>query len=98
MSRTYRKRLESYTHAWGNIYHWKEWWDHVNPKYELRFGYQWVYRIDKKSRDGKPWGKPPKWFKKMKRKAERSRVNNAMRNEKYDDIPTFKHSDSWDWT
>ena len=95
MSRTYRKHIEDHAHAWGNIYHWKEWWKIKTP---YGYGYAWIHVVNKKARDEKPWGNPPKWFKQMKRRNERAKIKDAMRNEKYESIPHFKHSDRWDWT
>ena len=43
----------------------------------------------------KPYYKPPKWFKVVKRKLERARMNRALREGK--DIPVVKRSDIWDW-
>ena len=94
MSRTYRKQIDHYMHAWGNFYHWKEWWEIKTP---LGYGYAWEYQVNRRARDKKPWGKPPKWFKQQKRRIERAKVQNAMRHEDYENIPHFKHSDSWDW-
>ena len=51
-----------------------------------------------KGRDHKRRDKPPKWFKQMHRRIERTNVNQAIHCEKYDNIPTFKKSDQWDWT
>ena len=95
MSRTYRKHIDHYMHAWNNIYHWREWWDIETP---YGCGYAWVNIVNKRARDEKPWDKPPKWFKQQKRRNERAKVHNAMRNEKYENIPHFKNSDQWDWT
>jgi hypothetical protein len=95
MSRTYRRHVDHYVHAWGNKYHWKEWHE-MNP-FPL-WGYQWVLKVNRKSRDKKRWDKPPKWFKKMHRRMERARVNSRMKNEDYDNIPEFKNTDRWNWT
>ena len=38
---------------------------------------------------------PPKWFKRIKRRCERRRMNAAVRDEKL--IPVFRTSDRWDW-
>ena len=96
MSRTYRKHIEHYTHAHGEIYHWREWFEMGHRG--IYGSYQWINRVDKKCRDEKPWGKPPKWFKQMKRRHERAQVQNVMRHEDYENIPHFKTSDGWDWT
>jgi len=61
-------------------------------------GHQWVNKVDTRCRDQKPWGKPPKWFKQMYRRIERAKVRNTMVHEDYENIPTFKNSDSWNWT
>lgn len=43
----------------------------------------------------KPNYKPPKWFKTLKRRLERARLNRAMREGK--DIPVVKKNDIWEW-
>jgi len=47
-------------------------------------------------RDRKPWWKPPKDFKQLKRKKERAQAKDALRNgeEPIDKIP---HTDVWEW-
>jgi len=96
MSRTYRKHLEDYEYYRGEIYHWKEWFDLGNCG--IYGSARWFRKIDKKCRDKKPWDKPTSEFKKMKRRIERAKIMNAIRNTDYDNIPTFKTSDQWDWT
>jgi len=46
-------------------------------------------------RDIKPWGKPPGWFKRIRRRIRRHKTKMAMRNHK--EIPVEKHNDQWDW-
>ncbi len=47
-------------------------------------------------RDKKPWHKPPKWFKAMRRRQFRAKCKNAMRNGCL--IPIEKNADIWNWT
>jgi len=55
-----------------------------------------------KCNDGKPWYKPPKWFKQMNRQRFRAQVNQALHNHVYkgkDFIPPInKKTDVWEWT
>lgn len=46
-------------------------------------------------RDRKPWWKPNKEFKKLKRRQERARAKQAIREEK--DPPRVRHTDVWEW-
>jgi hypothetical protein len=47
-------------------------------------------------RDHKEGGKPPGWFKRIRRRMRRHREKMAMRNGKV--IPQFKNDDQWNWT
>ena len=40
--------------------------------------------------------KPPKWYKKMKKKIRKAKVKQALR-QGNEEIPTFKKTDTWDW-
>ena len=51
----------------------------------------------KYGRDKKPYYKPPKWFKRMRRQIERTKIRDSMKSEEYDNLPRFKNSDQWDW-
>lgn len=65
--------------------HW-EWWT---------AGIRGEYWINRKSRDHKPNGNPPKWFKTMHRRRERARCRDAMN--KGVDAPRVPKHDRWDW-
>jgi len=84
MSRTIRTHMEYKTCSSGK------------NSQGFNFGYSGHYFLDRNSRDKKPWDKPPKWFKRMKRQIERSNVNTAMRSGK--DIPVFPKNDQWEWS
>lgn len=60
---------------------------HVWEVYGLKIGY-----------DRKPWNKPSKAFKQLKRSVERAKVKNAIRQEKWDLMPIFPKTDEWEWT
>ena len=92
MSRTYRTYLDGEYIANGEIIHWR---NIDRDSFPYGMGIHYRYRLIK-NRDHKPWGKPPKWFKQIKRRIERAKVNHALRTDK--DIPIFKRSDRWDWT
>ena len=92
MSRTYRDHLDGEYIIHGYIVHWN---DIPLGTYPAGMGFCYRMRIIRQ-RDRKPWGKPPKWFKQINRRWERSRVNQAMRSGR--DIPFFKKGDRWDWT
>jgi len=93
MSRTVRMHLDGEYVINGKIISWK---DIDKFAYPRMMGYHYRLKI-LKARDSKPWGKPPKWFKTMKRRAERSKVNNALKVDK-EYLPVFKKSDMYDWT
>jgi len=96
MSRTYRTQLSSFVKVKGNIYHWRDDWSQEDiPKWS---GVAWFEKITTRNRDRKPWNKPSSLFKQMKRRIERAKVRDAMVNERYTNIPLFKHTDQWDWT
>lgn len=106
MSRTYRRQVEWYYDANNQYYNDDEYDDYrrdekkstnIKRFYNL-LSWSWTqkFRINKKGRDRKVWNKPPKWFKQINRRIERSRVKQAMREGK--EIPTFKQHDQWDWT
>ena len=44
----------------------------------------------------KPWHKAPSWFKTMNQRKRRAKEKDALRHER--EIPTFRHTDHWDWT
>ena len=98
MSRTIRKHLDGEYIIQGQIIHWDDpimdqfRWPHPGST----MGFKYRQRIIKQ-RDRKPWGKPPKWFKKMYRRIERAQVNHAVRTGK-EIIPIFKKTDRWNWT
>ena len=98
MSRTYRKNIEHYIHSCGEVIHWKEWFEMGHRGIYGCCGHNWINRVDRRCRDKKPWGKPPKWFKQMYRQNERAKVRNAMVHEDYENIPRFANSDKWNWT
>jgi len=99
MSRTYRKH-HSWKHYYGgNIYaknspEWDKIWNDL--PYGISMGVVWKDCIVNNDRDKKAWDKPDKAFKQMKRREERAKVKNALRNDK--EIPFFKKTDQWDWT
>ena len=112
MARTYRKYPVYYYYANGIEYTSDQHSDIVDFEikefYKSKKNYWLFYRsvpsgswygfekYNLKNRDHKPWGKPIKWFKQMKRRKERAQIKNAIRNNK--EVPLFKHSDQWDWT
>ena len=92
MSRTYRKQLDWRYHVHGNYYNWRD----VSNGYMYRRSWCGEHYINRKARDNKPRGKPPKWFKQMKRRIERAINKNEMCNNR--EITHFSKTDSWDWT
>lgn len=98
MSRTRRKYVDHFAMVNGNIRHWREDWSDEVP---LWSSVSWFSKIVKDNRDKKPWGKPPKSFKKMNRRQERAQVRSYMAKEdcdNYENIPRFKNKDRWEWT
>ena len=92
MSRTYRHHLDGEYIINGHIIHWRD----IDWKtFPRGMGFHYRYRIIK-DRDRKCWDKPPKWFKQMNRRIERSREKQALRTDK--DIPLFKKTDQCNWT
>ncbi len=99
MSRTRRTHLEWKVRALGRDWTWEEekaYHNSVDSGWYLRLGWNGHYLLDRNSRDSKPWNKPPKWFKRMKRKNERAQEKNALRSGK--DIPIFRKTDEWEWS
>lgn len=97
MSRTYRKQLELKSDAYGRLWSWEE--EKALRKEE---GLPWglhlttVEVLNRRARDKKPWDKPTKGFKQMKRRIERAKTNHAVRMEK--EVPEFRKTDRWEWT
>jgi hypothetical protein len=100
MSRTYRTQMK-----WRKLAHGRYWTNDEEMSYLGSLGLKWWSNklgwnrrrfIDRKSRDNKPWNKPPRWFKAMNRRWERNRVNQAVRIGR--EPPTFRKSDRWEWT
>ena len=93
MSRTYRDHLDGEYIIQGQIIHWNDidW-----GVYPMTMGFSYRQRIIRHKRDKKPWGKPPKWFKQINRRWERSKVKQAIREDK--EPPLFKKTDQWEWT
>ena len=60
---------------------------HIWETYNRKIGY-----------DRKPWNKPSKKFKQLKRRVERAKVRAAICQGKWDLIPIFPKTDQWDWT
>jgi len=48
-------------------------------------------------RDRKPWNKPDKSYKVIKKKNRKAKERAAMQKKKYDNIPFFRKEDKWDW-
>jgi len=94
MSRTYRKSLDYYYYAHG-----QKWtWDEIKKlDWQSTRGWQFHYYLNKKGRDRKPWDKPTKEYKQIKRRIERANIKLAVYLGK-EVIPFFKKSDQWDWT
>ena len=105
MSRTYRKYPRSFEKIHG------QYLDYDNPEHKAiekeylksiganKFSapsFEWVEFFDLKSRDRKPWNKPPKWFKQDKRRKERHRDKQDLHCGK--DPRHWPKSDQWDWT
>ena len=99
MSRTHRTHLEWRMRAHGRFWTWAEeraclesiGWTHWS-----RLGWKGEYFVDRNGRDSKPWDKPPKWFKQMRRREERARAKQALLLGK--DILAVPKSDQWLWT
>ena len=93
MSRTYRRNADWLYSAYGRLWTLDESWDDhgLNSR-----GWVLKHVINRRSRDKKPWDKPDKSFKQMKRRQERAQVRDAM--SKGRELPRFRKSDQWDWT
>lgn len=96
MSRTVRTHEDGRYYVNGNYYDWREfktvrWYE--SPR---MLGYHYDYYLNRNDRDKKPWNKPPKHFKQMKRRLERAKVKNALRCGK--EPPIFPKSDVYEWT
>jgi hypothetical protein len=95
MSRTYRTQLKSFVNIRGNIFDWDDDWSDLVPR---TASVRWSDKLVKTCRDKKAWDKPNKQFKQMNRQRDRARVRHAMVQEDYENIPTFKNTDQWEWT
>ena len=99
MSRTYRTHLEYESKAYGRYWTWEE-----EKAFVEEMGWSWReprgwtghYFLNRKSRDKKPWDKPPRWLKTMNRRIERVKEEAAVRLGK--EIPLFRKGDRYDWT
>lgn len=101
MSRTYRTHLEWVTRFNGRNWTWEEekaFLDSLGIKnrWLCRMGWNGHYILDRMARDRKPWNKPPRWFKVMNRRNERSKENAAVRLEK--EVPLFRKGDAYKWS
>ena len=94
MSRTYRRDAIDFDLNDKPYTYDASWWDEVN-NYCLRMDY---YSKRNKKHDHKPWFKSPGWYKKMKGRARRAKVRNAMAIHNYDNIPYFRKTNDWEWT
>lgn len=93
MSRTYRTHME-----WKYRALERDWTvdECRNVHSRVMRGWSGFSYLERRGRDKKPWNKPARFFKAMKRRIERARVRVAIRNER--DIPVFRKSDQYDWT
>ena len=102
MSRTYRTHLEWKARAYGRDWTWEDEVEFVEQNFGVknrwlvRLGWNGHYVLNHRARDRKPWDKPAKFFKQMKRRIERAQVRAAMRVGR--DIPVFRKTDQWEWT
>ena len=68
----------------------------------LRFNPDYCYDFSRKDgRDKKPWYKPCKSFKQIKRRVERARLKVSTHRMRHDDntvIQDFPDTDVWEWT
>ena len=92
MSRTTRKHLDWRYRVNGELINWRD------PAVR---GGQWIgvsgeHYIERNARDSKPWDKPAKFFKQMRRRQERARMKQAVRTKR--DVPRVPRSDQWCWT
>ena len=58
------------------------------------------YPVEKQGRDKKPFYKPDKAFKKVRRQQERAKVKDALRHiftVEEPIMPTLRKNDEWDW-
>ena len=68
------------------------------PERVCECGEKWDYYSKRNlKRDHKPWGKPPKWYKTMKKRERRAKERNSILRNKFDLIPFFRKSDRRDW-
>jgi len=94
MSRTYRTHMGFKYYVFGKVVVGRD-FDWENMPIELIISLAAKPCLISNDRDYKPGYKPTKEFKKMKRRNERAKVNNALRNDK--EIPLFKKTDEWEW-
>ena len=59
----------------------------------------WFYDCRKRNfkRDRKDPFKPDKLYKVVKKKIRKAKERAAIQKKDYDNIPIFKHTDTWDW-
>lgn len=56
---------------------------------------QGVFDEDREGRDLKPYNKPPKWFKKLRRRKERTKARQQLHEGFEPEL--VPHADQWDW-
>ena len=99
MSKTYRRSAIDLDMNDQSYPYNKSWWDE-EPEFRFasRTGRMDYYSRRNKKHDSKPFGKSPGWYKKMKARARRAKVCNAMAIADYDNIPHFRNTNDWEWT
>lgn len=55
----------------------------------------WGIPVDRLGKDVKPGQKPASWFKRLRRRIRRAKIQAALRAGR--EIPIFKKDDEWDW-
>ena len=96
MSRTYRRGIVDLDRndkllpchlSWWDIEH--AWGDFGKNDYYSK----WNVRADRK-----PWHKPNSVYKKVKKKARKAKIREALQKGNYDNIPVFRMEDERDYT
>lgn len=95
MSRTYRRHEESKLIVHGHAKTWSDEQQAAKAVGAWTLGWHSSRYVNRRARDSKPWDKPPKVFKQIKRRKERARMNAALRQNL--DLPVVHKTDRWEW-
>lgn len=107
MGKTTRSYPQTYYKLHGNLYYENDYssfeWERIR---DMLWASEAKHLEDfelKDGRDRKPWFKPHRLFKRIKRQAEKAKVKQAVHRMSRDPegdvvIPDFPNTDVWDWS